>query len=228
MPAQGSFVRPQPRRIGQLTLGRLHLITPPGLRAGQLEGLDAALGAGAPAVQVRLKGGTDRERLAIIRRVRARCRATGAMCLVNDRADLALAVGADGVHLGADDLPIEVARGVLGPAAIVGATCRSVADARRAEAAGASYVGAGPVFDSSTKAGLPEPMGVAGIAAIAAGVSLPVIAIGGVTVDGVGELLDAGAHGVAVVAAVFGEDDPGQATSLFLDALSAAETAGAR
>jgi thiamine-phosphate pyrophosphorylase len=209
-------------------LGRLHLITPPDLRADGLEVLGAALDAGAPLVQVRVKDGTDRDRLSVARRVRARCRQAGAACIVDDRADLALAVSADGVHVGADDLPVEVVRGMLGPAAIVGGTCRNPDDARRAETAGATYVGAGPVYGSTTKAGLPEPMGPGGIEAIAAAVSIPVIAISGVTVDRVPELLDAGAHGVAVVAAVFGAADPAAETARFLDALSLAAEAAVR
>jgi thiamine-phosphate pyrophosphorylase len=204
---------------------RLHLITPAAVGDAELATLDDVLAAGAPLVQVRLEGVTDREHLAITRRIRARCRTAGANCIVNDRVDLALAVAADGVHLGADDLPVEVARGILGPTALVGGTCRNPDDARRAELAGATYVGAGPVATSTTKAGLPDPIGVAMIERIAAAVDIPVIAIGGVTVAMVPELLAAGAHGVAVIATVFGAADPAAATADLLDALGA--TAGA-
>jgi thiamine-phosphate pyrophosphorylase len=201
------------------TVARLHLLTPDHVGDAELATVDRVLDAGAPLVQVRLKDVTDRERLAITRRIRARCRAAGATCIVNDRVDLALAVAADGVHLGADDLPVEVARGVLGPTALVGGTCRNPDDARRAELAGASYVGAGPVSVSTTKDGLPDPIGVEMIERIAATVSIPVIAIGGVTASLVPDLLRAGAHGIAVVAAVFGAADPADATVALLDAV---------
>jgi len=224
MPAQGSFAgSPQARKVAvTLTIGRLHLITPNDPGAGTLRALDAALSAGAPVVQVRLKDRTDSERFPFAMEVRSRCRSAGATCIMDDRTDLALAVGADGVHVGADDLPVAVVRDVMGTSAVIGATCRNAEDARRAEAAGASYVGAGPVHRSSTKSGLPPPMGARGIAAIASAVSIPVIAISGITVESVPELVDAGAHGVAVIAAVFGASDPGGATSGFLDALAQA------
>lgn len=207
--------------VAVLTIGRLHLITPSDITVDALGAIDAVLDAGAPVVQVRLKDRTDRDRLAIARRIRARCRRSGATCIIDDRADLALAVDADGVHVGHDDLPVEVVRGMLGPGAVIGATCRNPDDARRAEVAGATYVGCGPVYVSSTKRGLPEPMGPSGIEAIASAVSLPVIAISGVTLDHVPELLSAGAHGVAVIAAVFAAPDPVQATTDFLTALAA-------
>jgi thiamine-phosphate pyrophosphorylase len=200
-------------------IGRLHLITPAVIGDDELAAIDRVLEAGAPLLQVRLKDVTDRERLAVTRRIRARCRTAAATCIVNDRVDLALAVDADGVHLGAEDLPVEKARGILGPGAIVGGTCRTPEDARRAELAGASYVGAGPVAVSGTKAGLPDAVGVGRIEQIAAAVSIPVIAIGGITVDLVPSLLAAGAHGVAVVAAVFGASDPAAATTALVRAL---------
>ena len=89
------------------------------------------------------------------------------MCLVNDRLHVALAAGADGGHVGADDLPVAAARRVLGPAAVLGATCRTAAEARAAAAAGATYLGVGPAFATSTKDGLPAPLGPAGVAAVA-------------------------------------------------------------
>ncbi len=130
-----------------------------------------------------------------------------------------------GVHLGADDLPVALARRLLGPDAIIGATCRNAADARRAEADGASYLGVGPVYTTMTKVGLPDPIGLPGLADVCAETRLPVIAISGITLARVPEVLDAGAHGVAVVAAVY-DAGPlaavGEATAAFLDALAIA------
>lgn len=202
-----------------MAFGRLHLITPSGVDAVVLAATAVALEAGAPVVQVRMKDTPDRARLATIAQIRSLCAPFEARCIVNDRCDLALAAGADGVHVGAEDVPVAVARRLVGPDAIVGGTCRNADDARRAEDEGATYLGVGPVYVSSTKSGLPEPIGAAGIARIAAAVSIPVIAISGVTVERVPELLDAGAHGVAVVAAVYDAPDPAEATRAFLDAV---------
>jgi len=190
------------------TIPKLHVVTPPGLDAGVLATTQALLRAGAPLVQVRTKGIDDRARLAAASAVLDAAQATGATCIVNDRIDIALAAGAHGVHLGAEDLPASIARRLLGTGAIVGATCRNPEDARRAEDEGASYLGVGPVHATSTKSGLPDPMGPQGVERIAAAVAIPVIAIAGVTAANAGAVLDAGAWGVAVVGAVYGADDP--------------------
>lgn len=212
MPTQGDGAIPTPQ---------LHLITPPGIDDAVLRVTGDALAADAPLVQVRTKDHADRVRLRQAEAVWVRCRAAGAVCLVNDRIDLAQAVGADGVHLGDDDLPVDIARRVLGDGAVIGATCRDPEAARRAVDAGASYLGVGPAYATTTKAGLPDPLGPGGIEAVASAVDVPVIAIAGVTVDRVRELLDAGARGVAVVGAVYSAPDPAAAVVAFLDALGA-------
>jgi thiamine-phosphate pyrophosphorylase len=191
-----------------VTIPKLHVVTPPGVDEREHATTETLLRAGAPLVQVRTKAVDDRARLRRASVVLSAARAVGASCLVNDRVDIALAAGADGVHVGADDLPVAAVRRLVGPDAIVGATCRNVEDARRAEADGASYLGVGPVFATSTKTGLPEPMGPRGVEAVAAAVGVPVIAISGITVDNAAVVLEAGAWGVAVVAAVYGADDP--------------------
>lgn len=190
------------------TIPKLHVVTPPGVAERELATTHALLEAGAPLVQVRTKAVDDRTRLRAASGVMRSARTTGATCLVNDRVDIVLAAGADGVHVGADDLPATVARRLLGPDLIVGATCRNAEDARRAEGEGASYLGVGPVFATSTKTGLPDPMGPRGVEAVAAAVDVPVIAISGITVDNAAAVLDAGAWGVAVVGAVYEADDP--------------------
>jgi thiamine-phosphate pyrophosphorylase len=201
-------------------LPRLHLVTPPGVDDRVLSSTCRAVEAGAPLVQVRTKDVPDRIRLQHLRELRAAVGTSGAMCLVNDRVDFALAVGADGAHLGDDDLPVDVARRLLGPDAVIGATARDPDSARRAVDAGATYLGVGPAYVTGTKAGLPDPIGTAGVAAVAEAVRVPVIAIAGVTASRVPELLDAGAWGVAVVGAVYGTQDPAAATVELLDALS--------
>ncbi|HEU5084952.1 MAG TPA: thiamine phosphate synthase [Acidimicrobiales bacterium] len=198
---------------------RLHVITPPTVGGSVADQVARVLAGGAPLLQVRTKGPDDRSRhehTCVLARL---CRDAGARVLVNDRVDLALAVGADGVHVGADDLPVPVARRLLGPDAIVGATARGPDGARRAVDSGATYLGVGPVYATATKDGLPDPMGPAGLEAVAAAVDVPVIAIAGVTAARVPELLDAGAWGVAVVGAVFGAPDPAAATTELLELL---------
>lgn len=205
-------------------LGRLHLITDTRPGRDALAVVSAALAAGAPVVQVRVADETtDREAYAFATQVRELCTRSGATCLVNDRLDLALAVGAAGGHVGDDDLPADAARRVLGPAAVLGVTCRDPAAARAAVAAGASYLGVGPAFGTTTKPGLPAPIGPAGVAAVAAAVpGTPVIAIGGVQADRVAQLRTAGAYGVAVVGTVSEAADPAAATRELLRALDGA------
>jgi thiamine-phosphate pyrophosphorylase len=205
-----------------MVLGRLQVIV--NVSVGDGPGAAVALAdtvaaAGAPIVQLRAKGLTDAELFDLATAVQGVCAGHGTALIVNDRADVALAVGAAGAHVGDEDLPLAAARRVLGQGAILGATARDLATARRAVAAGATYVGVGPCYVTTTKAGLPEPLGPAGIAAVAGQLDAPVIAIAGVTVDRVPELLAAGAYGVAVVGAVAGAADPAVATKELLAAL---------
>jgi len=203
-------------------VGRLHVLTDARGGPEALAVVAAAVGAGAPVVQVRHKDCTDRALYEFAARVVEICRAGDARCIVNDRVDVALAVGADGTHLGADDLPVAAARRVAGPGHLLGGTARNPRQARELVAAGADYLGVGPVYPTATKTGLPDPMGPAGIAAVAEAVEVPVIAISGVTAAHVGELLAAGAWGVAVVGAVSGADDPAAATHRLLEELGRA------
>jgi len=182
----------------------------------------AALEAGAPVVQVRAKRLTDRELYELACRIAERCAAHGALCLVNDRVDVARAVGAAGAHVGDDDLPVAAARTALGPGLVLGATARGPQAARAHEAAGADYVGVGPAFRTTTKDGLPAPIGASGVGAVASAIGLPVIAVGAVTAAQVPELLGAGAYGVAVVSAVSEADDPHAATEELLRAIERA------
>lgn len=198
---------------------RLHVVTPPAVGPSVVDTTRAVLAGGAPLVQVRTKDVADRVRLGQTAEILGAARAAEAICLVNDRVDFALALGADGLHVGEDDLPADVVRRLLGDRALVGVTCRHPEAARRAVDAGASYLGVGPVYATSTKTGLPHPMGPSGLEAIARAVGVPVIAIAGVTVEHVPELLDAGAWGVAVVGAVYGAADPAGAVAEFLEVL---------
>ncbi|GIJ49884.1 thiamine-phosphate synthase [Virgisporangium aliadipatigenens] len=193
-------------------VGRLHLVTDARPGRDVLATVAAAVAGGVDTVQVRVEDDlTDRLAYELAESVLRLCRDAGVTCLVNDRLDVALAVGADGAHVGADDLPVAAARRVLGPDAILGATARDPVVARRAVADGATYLGVGPAYATSTKAGLPDAIGPAGVAAVAGAVSVPVIAIAGVTVERIPALLAAGAHGVAVVGAICAAGDPAAA-----------------
>ncbi|MEV4629061.1 thiamine phosphate synthase [Micromonospora sp. NPDC049523] len=204
-------------------LGRLHLVTDTRTGRDPVATVRAALAVAGPqlVVQVRVEDdATDRDAYDLARRVVDLCTPFGATCLVNDRLHVALAAYAAGGHVGALDLPVDAARRVLGPNAVLGATARAPDPARDAVAAGASYLGVGPCYATTTKDGLPEPIGPAGIALVAEAVDVPVIAIGGVTAARVPELLAAGAYGVAVVGAICAAVDPARATTELLAALT--------
>jgi thiamine-phosphate pyrophosphorylase len=204
-------------------LPRLHVITDTRRLEAQPDPLavvETALIAGARLVQVRPEDHyTDREAFDLATTIAALCGQYGAACLVNDRVHLALAVGADGVHLGADDLPIDAARRILPAASIIGGTARDPESARAARRAGATYLGVGPVWGTTTKAGLPQPIGLEGLAAVCEAVDLPVIAIGGITAERAALCREAGAHGVAVVGAISTAADPREATAELLEAV---------
>jgi len=201
-------------------LGRLHLVTDCRPGRDPVAVVRAGLSVGVPVVQVRVPDGwTDRAAYELASTIEGLCRTAGATCLVNDRLHVALAVGAAGGHVGADDLPVRAARLILGPHAILGGTARDPSTARAAVAAGASYLGVGPAYPTTTKEGLPAPIGVAGIGAVAAAVDVPVIAIGAVTAERIPALLDAGAYGVAVVSAVSDAADPASECARLLAAL---------
>jgi thiamine-phosphate pyrophosphorylase len=208
-------------------LGRLHVLTDAALGRAALAVVAAAVAAGAPVVQVRGKDSPDRVLYDFAARTVELCRAGQTRCIINDRVDVALAAGADGTHLGAEDLPVAVVRRLAGPAHLIGGTARDPATAAALIAAGADYLGVGPAYATATKSGLPDPIGPAGIGAVARAVRVPVIGIGGVTADRVPALLAAGAYGVAVVAAVSGAADPGTATRELLVALDRGVRAGA-
>ncbi len=199
-----------------MQIPRFHLITP----VCDLSNVRALVECGVDAVQVRDKAASDRVIVRFIKSVIEKVRPLGAVVLVNDRIDLALAAEADGVHLGANELPVEVARALAAPHApglLVGATCRTREQVLAATAAGASYAGVGPVFASTTKRDLPDPIGAGGLAAASG--SLPIIAIGGVSASTAGHLISVGGHGVAVGAAVSGDADPLAAVKSIASAL---------
>ena len=208
---------------GRPPVGRLHVLTDFHFqqRRPHAELARLAAAGGADTVQFRHKTGSARDRLANLRPTVAACRAAGVPCLVDDHLDLALVAGADGVHLGALDLPVADARAVLDRwgGGLVGATATTAESARAAEADGADYVGFGPVFPTRSKANPASVKGLAGLERACAAVGVPVVAIAGVTPDRVGPCLDAGAWGVAVMTAVTTAPDVEAATAQFREAI---------
>jgi thiamine-phosphate pyrophosphorylase len=174
-----------------------------------------AIDGGADGIQLRDKEAPIRELLAEAEATRDVCARAGVAFYVNDRVDVALAVGAHGVHVGQDDMPVTTARRLLGPEPVVGVTAFTPALARAAAADGADYVGFGPIFGTQSKANARPATGVDGLASFATACDLPVIAVGSVRADHVTDLLAAGAHGVAVISAVCCAPDVAAAARAF-------------
>lgn len=193
----------------------LYLITDEHLSRGRstVDVVRAAVAGGVDTVQLRDKVRGVRDLVALAREVRAITREAGAIFIVNDRADVARVVDADGVHVGPEDLPPDQARLVIGPERIVGFSAGTVAEARWAYDRGADYLGVGPMYATRTKADAGSPVGPPRIREVASAVPLPVVAIGGITAETVGEVVRAGASGVAIVSAIVGASDIGAATT---------------
>jgi thiamine-phosphate pyrophosphorylase len=199
----------------------LYLVTSQVLSAGRSteDIVEAALRAGVRLIQLREKGLPLRDLLRLADRVRQLTRAAGALMIVNDRLDVALAVGADGVHLGQEDLPVERARQVA-PDLILGASSHSVEEARAAEAEGASYVNIGPLFPTRTKEWTSDFLGLEGLTRIAPVLGVPFTVMGGIKEHHIPDLRRAGAHTLAVVTAITAADDPERAACALLKALA--------
>lgn len=183
--------------------------------------LDATIVGGCRMVQLREKEWPSGRLLPLAARLRARCREASVTFIVNDRVDLALVLDADGVHLGQDDLPVRAARPLLRRGMILGVSTHSVAQARAARDDGADYVAVGSMFPTGTKPDF-ELVGPGLIRTLRPEIGVPLIGIGGITVENVREVIRAGAGGVAVISAVCGAPDPLLATRRFLDAIRAA------
>ena len=182
----------------------------------------AALEGGARLVQLREKDLDGGPLLALALELVAEVRRFGGRLLVNDRIDVALAAGADGVVLPADSFPTEVARRLLGAEAIVARSTHSVAEVERAAREGCDFVLFGPVFATPSKAGYGPPQGIEVLRRASSTVSVPVFAVGGVTAENAREMIAAGARGVAVIREVMSAEDPRAAAAALGSALSAA------
>ena len=179
------------------------------------------LAAGLPAVQVREKDLGAADLALLCRRLRGLTLDTQAMLIVNDRADVALAVGADAVQRASTSLPVKDLRGLVGDRLKIGASVHSLQDALEAEVNGADWLVFGPIYDTPSKRAFGPPQGLDKLRRVATAVRLPVIAIGGITPERVGEVKRAGARGVAVISSILTSDSPADATRRFLGALAA-------
>ena len=186
--------------------------------------LRAVLAGGCRLVQLREKTMPLDELLPLARGLARQCREAGALFIMNDRADLALACDADGLHVGQDDLPAREARALLRPGMILGVSTHDPEQARRAAADGADYVAVGSIFPTTTKAGF-QLVGTDLIRRVRPEVSVPLVGIGGITPDNASAVLGAGADGVAVISAVCSAADPETSTRRFLERIIARPSA---
>ena len=189
----------------------LYVITDRLLSRGRthLDVVEKALAGGATCIQLREKDPfvTTREFFCLAEKLRRLTGGKGVALIINDRLDIALAVGADGVHLGQDDLPFSVARRLLPPTMVLGASAGDPRQARKAAAEGAAYLGTGAVFGTSTKPDAGAAIGPGALAAVCRSVEIPVVGIGGIDAANAGEVIAAGAAGVAVISSVVGAKD---------------------
>jgi len=193
----------------------LYLVTDRGLSLGRsnVDIVRAAVAGGVTCVQLREKHCDTRDFVAEARAVRELLTGTGIPLIINDRLDVALAVGADGEHLGQTDMLIADARRLVGADMLIGISAECVEDAVRAQAEGADYIGISPVFCTPTKTDTAPALGLDGVARIRAAVSLPLVGIGGIGPGNAAEVIRAGCDGVAVVSAIVSALDPQRAAA---------------
>ncbi len=198
----------------ELDLG-LYLVTDrPACRGRELlDVVGAAVAGGASVVQLREKSLSTREFIALARALMELLAPFGVPLVVNDRVDVALAVGAPGVHLGQDDMPPADARALLGPNRILGLSVTGEAEVRASRGLPVDYLGAGPVFATATKPDAGQAQGLAGLARMIALAEAPVVAIGGIGPADAREVMARGAAGLAVVSAICSAPDPGRAAA---------------
>lgn len=179
----------------------------------------AAISGGVTAVQLRDKEMPVREMITLANALLEVTRPAGVPLIVNDRIDVALATGADGLHVGQSDLPGDIARRLLGPDLLLGISATTVEEARLAEQHGADYLGVGDVFGTPSKPDAGVPIGLQGLAEITRIASIPVVAIGGITLENAARTIEAGASGVAVISAILRTPDPAVAAENLLKAV---------
>lgn len=188
-------------------------------RAGNFNDVSMAVACGVSVVQYRNKNAKTREMYEEAVRLREICRDT--LFLINDRVDIALAVNADGVHLGQSDMPCEAARKLLGGEKIIGITVHNLAEAVQAEGIGADYLGVSPIFQTATKPDAGKPAGISLIEEIRANVDIPLIAIGGIDHSNAIDVIRAGADGLCAISSVVAKEDVNAEIKKFQDSFRA-------
>ena len=196
---------------------RLYLVTDQALTGGRplADVVDAAVQGGVTCVQLREKHSDSREFLAQAMLLKALLAARGVPLVINDRIDIALACGANGVHLGQSDMPVEVARRLLPHEVFIGWSVETLDDVARSAGLPVDYLGVSPVFSTPTKTDTKQPWGLAGLAQVCSATRLPLVAIGGIQQSNAQQVLQAGAHGLAVVSALCSAPNPRQAAADF-------------
>ncbi|NMC09481.1 MAG: thiamine phosphate synthase [Methanothrix sp.] len=184
-------------------------------RAGNVNDVQQAVACGVGVVQYRNKNAETREMFEEAVVLREICR--DVLFLINDRIDIALATGADGVHLGQSDMPIRAARKILGPEKIIGLTVHNLAEALEAQRLGADYLGVSPIFQTSTKADAGKPAGIALIEEIHSRVSIPLVAIGGINHSNAADVISAGADSLCAISCVVAREDVSREIKKFQD-----------
>lgn len=209
-------------------VGKLHVLTDVVLqsRFSHIELTRLAIAGGADTIQFRQKSGSTREMIEIARQMKRLCKDAGVTFIVNDRIDVAIAAEADGVHLGQDDFPIPMAREMLGESRIIGGSAATMDEARVCLSEGAEYVGFGPVYPTTSKEDAGPVSGIDILKQVVEAIPLPIIAIGSVSAENIPQVMDAGAHGIAVISAVCCQEDPEQATRALYQALHAGPAGG--
>ena len=197
----------------------LYLVTDRGLSKGRttLDIVKAAVKGGVTCVQVREKECTTHAFIDEALAIRDFLKSRKVPLIINDRLDVALAVGADGVHLGQSDMPFSMAKAIVKDAMAIGISAESLEDAIRAEKEGADYIGVSPIYKTSTKTDTAPPLGLSGLKEIKAAVNIPLVGIGGLNAANAGEVIESGADGVAVVSAIVSADDPETAARTLRD-----------
>lgn len=203
----------------------LQFITHRTARYDEVSGTRAVLAGGCRWVQLRMKDAPTEELLRVGREVARLCREAGATFILDDRADLVGELGADGVHLGKNDMPVAEARRLLGSGRLIGATANTFEDIERAAAQGADYIGLGPFRFTQTKRNLSPLLGLGGYRTIMArcreaGIGLPVVAIGGIAAEDIRPILGTGISGVALSGSLLGAEDAAEKTKEIIDIIN--------
>ena len=169
---------------------------------------EQVLTGGASMIQLRHKNASGSQLFSWAVEIRKRCKPYHALCIINDRVDIAMASHADGVHLGQQDMPAEAARKILGNNSIIGVSASSLGEAMQAEKDGADYIGFGHIFPTVSKKKEYAPLGTETLRKAADGLSLPIVAIGGIDLENAASIISSGASGIAVISAVIRASDP--------------------